>query len=144
MIMRLIHLTVVAALIVAAVYVYKVKFESTMRATELARLAAAIKRERDVTAALKAEWAQLENPARIQELTERHLSLRMLDPAQLDSFDHLPVRPAPPGPQPDAIAAMIGAWEAEQPDNALPAAPPHQPSPQIGEGGVGGATHAPR
>jgi hypothetical protein len=143
MIMRLLHLTVVAALIVAAAYVYKIKFESTVRAAELARLAAAIKRERDATAALTAEWAQLDNPARIQGLTERHLSLRMLDPAQLDRFDHLPERPAPPGPQPDAIAAMIDALEAEEPDGALPA-PPHQALPQMGEGREGAAANAPR
>jgi hypothetical protein len=144
MIIRLLHLTVVAALIVASAYVYKIKFESTVRATELARLAAAIKRERDATAALKAEWAQLDNPARIQGLAERHLSLRMLDPAQLDRFDHLPYRPAPPGPQPDAIAAMIDAWEAEQPDGALPAAPPHHASPRMVEGREGVAANAPR
>jgi hypothetical protein len=144
MIMRLLHLTVVAALVVAAAYVYKIKFESAVRATELARLAAAIKKEREATAALKAEWAQLENSARIQGLTERHLSLRMLDPAQLDRFDHLPERPAPPGPQPDAIAAMIDAWEAEQPDGALPAAPPHHASPQMGEGREGAAANATR
>jgi hypothetical protein len=110
MIIRFLHLTVVAALIVAAAYVYKIKFESTVRAAEVARLAAEIKRQRDAIAALKAEWALLENPARIQGLADRHLPLRMLDPAQIDRFDHLPERP---GPQPDAIAAMIDALDAE-------------------------------
>jgi hypothetical protein len=120
MIMRLLHLTVVAALIVAAAFVYKIKFESTMRAAEVARLATAIKREQDATAALRAEWAQLDNPARIQGLVERHLSLRMLDPAQIDHLEHLPERPVPSAPQQDAIAAMIDAWEAEQPDGTQP------------------------
>jgi len=138
MIMRFLHLTVVAALIVAAAYVYKIKFESTMRATELMRLAAAIKHERDAIAALRAEWAQLESPARIQGLADRHLALKLLDPAQLDQFDHLSERPALPGPQGDPIAAMIDATggeevqetigqtigqtirQAEQPDGAPP------------------------
>jgi hypothetical protein len=141
MIIRLLHLTVVAALIVAAAYVYKIKFESTVRAAEVARLATAIKRERDATAALKAEWVQLDNPGRIQGLTERHLSLRMLDPAQLDRFDHLPERPAPPGPQTDAIAAMIDAWEAEQPDGAQPSP---SPPPPAGESRDGAAADGPR
>ena len=110
MIIRLLHLTVVAALIVAAAYVYKIKFESTVRAAEVARLAAEIKRQRDAIAALKAEWVQLDNPARIQGLADRHLPLRMLDPAQIDRLDRLPERPAPQG---DAIAAMIEALEAE-------------------------------
>lgn len=125
MIVRLLHLTVVAALIMAAAYVYKIKFDSTTRAAEVGRLAAAIKRERDATAALKAEWAQLENPIRIQGLVERHLKLRMLDPAQIDRLDHLPERPAPPAPQGDAIAAMIDALEGAPPDGAQsPPTPP--------------------
>jgi hypothetical protein len=118
MIMRLLHLTVVAALIVAAAYVYKIKFESTVRAAELARLAAEIRRQRDAIAALKAEWTLLENPGRIQGLADRHLQLRMLDPAQIDHFDHLPERPAPQG---DAIAAMLDALAAERGDGTLPA-----------------------
>jgi hypothetical protein len=144
MILRFIHLTVGAALIVAAAYVYKIKFESTVRAAEVARLAGAIKRERDATAALKAEWVQLDNPARIQGLTERHLPLKMLDPAQIDRFDHLPEWPVPPGPQTDAIAAAIDAWEAEQPDVAQPAAPPSSPPPAAGEGKEGTVAGAPR
>jgi hypothetical protein len=128
MIMRFIHLTVVAALIVAAAYVYKIKFDSTTRAAEVARLAVAIKRERDATAALKAEWARLENPARIQRLVERHLALRMLDPAQIDRLDHLPERPAPPAPQGDAIAAMIDALEGAAPDGAQPRPSPSPPA----------------
>lgn len=125
MIIRFIHLTVVAALIVAAAYVYKVKFESTVRAAELTRLAAEIKRERDAIAALRAEWAQLNDPARIQGLAERHLALKILDPAQLERFERLPERPPPPGSRPDAIATMIDAFEAEQPDGAPP--PPSSP-----------------
>jgi hypothetical protein len=141
MIIRLIHLTVVAALIVAAAYVYKIKFESTVQAAEVTRLATAIKRERDATAALKAEWVHLDNPARIQGLVERHLSLRILDPAQLDRLDRLPERPVPPGAQTDAIAAMIDALEAEQPDGAPP---PSSPPPQTGGGTEGAGADAPR
>jgi hypothetical protein len=122
MIMRLLHLTVVAALIVAAAYVYKIKFESTVRAAEVTRLAAEIRHERDALAALRTEWAQLDNAARIQGLADRHLALRQLDPAQLDRFEHLPERPAPAGPQPDAIAAMIDALEEQEaPSAAMPA-----------------------
>jgi hypothetical protein len=124
MIVRFLHLAVVAALIVAAVYVYKIKFESTMRAAEAARLAAEIKREQDAIAALRAEWAQLENPTRIQGLVERHLSLRMLDPTQIDRLDRLPERPAPPGPQSDPIAAMIDSLEAGASDGSRAATAP--------------------
>ena len=121
MIMRLLHITVVAVLIAAAVWVYRVKFESAGRAAEATRLAAEIRRERDAIAALRAQWAELDNPARIQALAERYSSLRLLDASQIDRFDHLPERPPPPpGEGPDAIAAMIAGWGAADPGGAPP------------------------
>jgi hypothetical protein len=117
--MRFVHLIVVAALVAAAVDVYKIKFESTLQAERVAKLAAEIRRERDAIAALRAEWAQLDNPARIQALAQRHLALKMLDPAQIEQLDRLPERPPPPvAPSPDAIASIIDALEPELPTGA--------------------------
>jgi hypothetical protein len=117
MMMRFVHLIVVAVLVAAAAFVYKIKFESTERAEQVARLAAEIKRERDAIAALRAEWAMLDNPARIQALVHRHLPLKMLDPGQIEHLDRLPERP-PVGPTSDAIAAIIDALEPESPTGA--------------------------
>jgi len=116
--MRFVHLIVVAALVAAAGDVYKIKFESTVQAERVAKLRAEIKRERDGIAALRAEWAQLDNPVRIQALAQRHLALKMLDPTQIEPLDHVPELPpapvAPVAPPPsDAIAAIIDAIEAE-------------------------------
>jgi hypothetical protein len=117
--MRFVHLIVVAALVAAAVDVYEIKFESTVQAERVAKLAAEIRRERDAIAALRAEWAQLDNPARIQALAQRHLALKMLDPAQIEQLDRLPERPPPPvAPPPDAIASIIDALEPELPTGA--------------------------
>jgi hypothetical protein len=111
---RFVHLIVVAALVAAAVDVYKIKFESTVQAERAAKLSAEIRRERDAIAALRAEWAQLENPARIEALAQRHLVLKPLDPAQIGQIEHLPERPPMPvAPPPDAIATIIEALEAE-------------------------------
>ncbi|MBV9968592.1 MAG: hypothetical protein JO228_01305, partial [Xanthobacteraceae bacterium] len=71
------------------------KFESAIQAERVAKLGAEIRRERDRIAALRAEWAQLDNPARIQALAQRHLALKPIDPAQIEPLDHLPERPAP-------------------------------------------------
>jgi hypothetical protein len=107
--MRLLHLIVVAALVIAAAYVYKIKFESTVQAERVAKLRTEIRRERDSIAALRAEWAQLDNPGRIQALAQRHLALRSIDPTQIESLDHLPARPADAetASSPDSIAALI-------------------------------------
>jgi cell division protein FtsL len=114
--MRFVHLIVVAALVVAAVNVYTIKYESAVRAEQVAKLAAEIKHERETIAALRAEWALLDNPERIQALARRHLALKMLDPAQIEHLDRLPERPPMPlVPQSDAIAAIIDGLEGDLP-----------------------------
>jgi len=123
--MRLVHLIVAAALVAAAVDVYKIKFESTVQAERVAKLAAEIRRERDAIAALRAEWAQLDNPARVQALAQRHLALKMLDPAQIEQLDRLPERPfIPTAPPTDAIANIIDALEPEPPTGSAGGAVP--------------------
>jgi hypothetical protein len=103
--MRLLHLIVVAALVIAAVHVYKIKFESTLQAERLAKLGVEIHRERDRISALRAEWAQLDSPARIQALAQRHLALKQIDAAQIEALDHLPERPEP-APAPSDLIAL--------------------------------------
>ena len=47
-----------------------------LQAERVAKLRGDMRRERDAIAALRAEWATLDNPARIQGLARRHLQLR--------------------------------------------------------------------
>ncbi len=113
--MRFIHLIVVAALVAAAVDVYKIKFESTVQAERVAKLRVEIRREHDAIAALRAEWAHLDNPARIQALTQRHLPLKPMNPLQIEPFDHLPERPPP---QDDGVAKAVSN-DGEQPTGSI-------------------------
>jgi len=106
--MRVLNLIVVAVLVLAAAYVYKIKFEATLQAERVAKLRGEIRRERDAVARLRSEWSQLDNPARIQALAQRHLPLRPLETAQFDSVDRLPERPVETVPaSDDPIGAMI-------------------------------------
>jgi cell division protein FtsL len=91
--MRLLNICVIAALVAAAAYVYKIKFESTRQAERVAKLRMEIRREHDVIAALRAEWSRLDTPARIQDLAKRHLALKPIEPRQFDRLDKLPERP---------------------------------------------------
>lgn len=107
--MRILNIVVIAALILAASFVYKIKFESTLQAEQLAKLRGEVRRERDAIATLRAQWARLDNPTRIQGLAERHLLLKPLVATQIDSLDQLPERPpqlVPPNAS-DPIGAMI-------------------------------------
>jgi len=102
--MRLLNFCVLVLLVAAAAYVYEIKFEATLRAERVAKMRGDLLRERDAIAALRAEWATLENPARIQGLSARHLPLRPADAAQYDPLDNLPVRAPLVAPADDAVA----------------------------------------
>ena len=112
--MRFIHLLVIGALVFAAAYVYRIKMESTSRTERVLRLNTEIREQRDAIAVLRAEWARLDAPLRLQGLAERHLSLKPLVAIQYDSLKNLPERPpsfARPG-SPDPIGAMIETIDA--------------------------------
>jgi hypothetical protein len=112
--MRIIHLLVVGMLIFAAAYVYRIKMESTSRVERVQRLNAEIREQRDAIAVLRAEWARLDAPLRLQGLAERHLGLKPIVANQYDQLRNLPERPpsfARPG-DPDPIGAMLNTIEA--------------------------------
>ena len=91
--MRIIHLLVIGVLVFAAAYVYRIKMELTARTERVLRLNAEIREQRDAIAALRAEWARLDAPLRLQGLAERHLALKPLVATQYDSAEE-PARTA--------------------------------------------------
>ena len=111
--MRLINICVIVALVFAAADVYKIKFESTRQAQRVAKLRMEIRREHDAIALLRAEWAKLDTPARIQDLARRHLPLKPTDVQQFDRLDNLPERPPDlvPADEPDPIGTVIAKPE---------------------------------
>jgi len=113
--MRFLHIIVIAVLVSAAVHVYKIKFDSTQQAERLAKLKTDVQRVHEATAALRAQWAQLDNPTRIQGLVERHFQLKPVEATQFDSLDRLPERPVSPVPPDtaDPIGAMISLSASE-------------------------------
>jgi cell division protein FtsL len=121
--MRFIHLVVVAALVTAAAYVYKIKFDATLQIERLARLRMEIKRERDAVANLRAEWSKLDSPARIDRLAQRHLLLKPVQPTQFGSVERLPERLSEnllPAPDTEPHARAQGSDDAEIPAGTIP------------------------
>lgn len=112
---RVLHLAVIAALLAASGYVYRIKFEATLQAERVARLRLEIRREHEAIAKARAQWAALNDPARIQELADRHLALQPVAAWQFDDLRRLPERPSnaaqPAGDDP--IAAMIEQIDAD-------------------------------
>jgi len=137
MILRILNLVVIVALVAAAAYVYRIKFDSTLQAERLAKIRSEVRRERDTIAALRAEWGELDNPARIEALAKRYLQLKPVVPMQFNSLDQLPDRP-PQFIKPDSadpIGVMIE--NLEEPDTvtgsiAAPASAPAEPASETG------------
>lgn len=128
MILRLVNAVVIIGLVVAAAWVYRIKFDSTVQAEHLAKLRTEVRQEQDKIAALRAEWGKLDDPARIQALVERFLKLKPVDATQFDSLDHLPDRPPDymqPGSK-DPIGGLIEHVEEPAPltTGSVPAPPP--------------------
>lgn len=112
MIVRLLNLLVIGALVLAAAYVYRIKFEATVQAERLAKLRDEVRHERDKIAALRAEWGELDEPARIQALAQRFLKLAPIAPEQFDSLANLPDKPPDGSAGKDPIGGMIEHFAA--------------------------------
>jgi cell division protein FtsL len=121
--MRIIHLLVIGALVFAAAYVYRIKMESTSRTERVLRLHAEIREQRDAIAELRAEWARLDAPLRLQGLADRHLGLKPITATQYDSLKNLPERPPSfvKKGDPDPIGAMIEAIDSVAVTGSVPA-----------------------
>lgn len=135
MILRGLNFIVICALVLAAAYVYRIKFNSTVQAERLAKLRSEVRHERDDIAALRAEWGQLDSPERIETLAKRFLQLKPIAPTQFDALDHLPDRP----PQDttaynkDPIGGIIENWEQSNTIDTTGSIPP-APAPDAPSG----------
>ena len=133
--MRIIHLLVIGMLVFAASYVYRIKMESTSRTERVLRLNAEIREQRDAIASLRAEWAKLDAPLRLQGLADRHLALKPLVATQYDQLKNLPDRPprlVRPG-EPDPIGAMINTIEASTDAQSVTGSVPRSGDQQSGD-----------
>jgi hypothetical protein len=120
--MRLLNILVICALVVAASAVYKIKFDSTLQAEKVAKMRSQLRRERNAIAVLRAEWARLQTPGRVQALAGRHLALQPVKPTQFGDLNDLPPRPVVPPTAGDPIAALM-ASPAPQTTGSVPAVP---------------------
>jgi len=129
--LRVINLIVIGTLILAAAYVYRIKFDSTVQAERLAKIRAEVRRERDAIAALRAEWGQLDNPDRIEVLAKHFLPLKPIAAIQFDALDRLPDRPPQlvPPDSADPIGSVIEHLEEpERVTASVSAAPVPEPA----------------
>jgi hypothetical protein len=136
-ILRVLNFVVIGALVLAAAYVYRIKYEATAQAERLDKLRDELRHERDKIADLRAQWGELDDPARIEALTKRFLKLKPVEATQFDNLDHLPDQPPDymrPGSR-DPIGGMIEHLEEPVAVTSSITAPP-VPAAHPGDGSL--------
>ncbi len=104
---RILHLFAFGALLGSAGYVYSVKYQSVFAREQLVQVRHAIEKERGEIALLKAEFASLTRPDRLQELADRQLQMIPLALNAIARIDDLPY----PGQKVDVIGRKLEALD---------------------------------
>lgn len=93
--LRFLNLIAIVALIGSAVYAYTIKYQTSYRAEQIAKTKIEIKTESDAIAVLRAEWAYMTRPERLQQLADQYLvDVKPLEVKQLVSVQALPDKAA--------------------------------------------------
>jgi cell division protein FtsL len=90
LIWRFLHAIAIAALIGSAAYVYGVKYRTIYASEQLVKTRHLINKEKDAISLLRAEYAHLARPDRVQELAASKLGLEPLPLSQIATVDQLP------------------------------------------------------
>ena len=92
--MKQITLALFLAAAAMGVLLFKVKYEVIDLESTLNEINRDIVSHQETIHVLKAEWAHLNEPARLKRLAREHLNLKPMGPEQLGSFSDLPRRTA--------------------------------------------------
>ena len=86
----------------ASLGLYQIKYKIQSLNEDLAGIQDAVRIEQDAIHVLEAEWAYLNRPQRLAQLSGRYLSfLRSVSPSQIVSFDALPLKADREGRSPE-------------------------------------------
>jgi cell division protein FtsL len=114
--LRLLNIVAVLLLVGSAVYAYSIKYQTSYRAEQIAKTKIEIRQERDAIAVLRAEWAYMTRPERIQQLADAYLpGMKQLEATQIVAAQSLPER----SPRVDSIGNKLDALGL-----SMPATPP--------------------
>ncbi len=87
---RFLHIVAIGAVIASAIYVYGVKYQTIYASEQILKTKHLIVRERDAINVLRAEFAHLVRPERLQELADKQLDMQPMALNQIVRADALP------------------------------------------------------
>ncbi len=120
---RLLHLIAIAALIGSAIYVYNIKYETILESEQIVKLRHQINKTDDEINVLRAEYAHLTRPDRIQALADKLMGMQPLALNQIARPEDIPDK----GAQGDSIGRelqSLGMGLSASPANGAAGASP--------------------
>jgi len=87
---RLMHVIAIGALIASAAYVYSLKYQTIYASEQIVKTRHLISKERDAINILRAEYAHLTRPDRLQALADKQLDMQPLALTQIVKAESLP------------------------------------------------------
>lgn len=87
---RIMHIVAIGALVASAVYVYTIKYKTILWSEKIVETHHAIVREQDAINILRAEYALLTRPERLQALADKDLGMQPLALNQIVKASDLP------------------------------------------------------
>jgi cell division protein FtsL len=87
---RLMHVVAIGALVISAVYVYSVKYKTILWSEKIVATRQAVEREQDAINVLRAEYALLTRPERLEALADKDLGMQPLALSQIVKASDLP------------------------------------------------------
>jgi cell division protein FtsL len=91
---RVLNILAVLALVGAAIYAYSIKYATVFSAEEIVKLKHEIEKKQDRIGMLRAEWAYLVRPERIQALADKLLDLAPVGLGRIVKAEALPAKTA--------------------------------------------------
>ena len=87
---RLMHIVAIGALVASSVYVYSVKYKTILWSEKIVETRHAVEREQDAVNMLRAEYAVLTRPERLETLADKQLGMQPLQLNQIVRATDLP------------------------------------------------------
>jgi hypothetical protein len=87
---RFMHVVAIGALVASAVYVYSVKYKTILWSEKIVETRHAVEGEQDAINVLRAEYAFLTRPERLQALVDKDLGMQPLALTQIVKASDLP------------------------------------------------------
>jgi hypothetical protein len=92
--LRILNVLAIVVLVGSAVYAYSIKYATLYQSERMVKMKHELQNEKDALAVLRAEWAHVANPVRIETLADQHLGGQVMQLSQIATLATLPDKAA--------------------------------------------------